>query len=78
MPARSAVRIAQLAAPALTILLGCTSSGAVDAPPPVPIADATGDSLPSLPPSLLDAPITYDARAKGGQAWEPKNYDGKY
>jgi hypothetical protein len=60
MPARSAVRIAQLAAPALTILLGCTSSGAVDAPPPMPVADATDDSLPALPPSLVDAPITYD------------------
>lgn len=25
-----------------------------------------------------DAPITYDASQTGSQAWEPKNYDGKY
>ncbi|HEV7619327.1 MAG TPA: penicillin-binding protein 1A [Burkholderiaceae bacterium] len=25
-----------------------------------------------------DAPITFDAAQTGGQAWEPKNYDGKY
>jgi penicillin-binding protein 1A len=31
-------------------------------------------------PSTLinDAPISFDAGATGGQAWEPKNYDGKY
>jgi penicillin-binding protein 1A len=25
-----------------------------------------------------DAPLTYDASQTGSQAWEPKNYDGKY
>ena len=34
--------------------------GTVDAPPPLSVADAAGDSLPVLPPSLVDAPITYD------------------
>ncbi|MBY0574033.1 MAG: penicillin-binding protein 1A, partial [Undibacterium sp.] len=27
---------------------------------------------------INDAPISFDAGATGGQAWEPKNYDGKY
>jgi penicillin-binding protein 1A len=27
---------------------------------------------------INDAPISYDAGATGGQAWEPKNYDNKY
>jgi penicillin-binding protein 1A len=27
---------------------------------------------------INDAPITFDAGQTGGQAWEPKNYDGKY
>lgn len=33
-----------------------------------------------LSPSTMinDAPITFDAGQTGGQAWEPKNYDGKY
>jgi penicillin-binding protein 1A len=33
-----------------------------------------------LSPSTLinDAPISFDAGSTGGQAWEPKNYDGKY
>jgi len=33
-----------------------------------------------LSPSTLinDSPITFDAGQTGGQAWEPKNYDGKY
>jgi len=33
-----------------------------------------------LSPSTVinDAPITFDAGQTGGQAWEPKNYDGKY
>lgn len=33
-----------------------------------------------LSPSTIinDAPIRFDAGATGGQAWEPKNYDGKY
>jgi penicillin-binding protein 1A len=31
------------------------------------------------PATLInDAPISFDAGATGGQAWEPKNYDGKY
>jgi hypothetical protein len=40
--------------------LACGSTGTVDAPPPKPVADVTVDSLPALPPSLVDAPITYD------------------
>jgi penicillin-binding protein 1A len=33
-----------------------------------------------LSPSTMinDAPISFDAGQTGGQAWEPKNYDGKY
>ncbi|WP_227869814.1 penicillin-binding protein 1A [Undibacterium parvum] len=33
-----------------------------------------------LSPSTIinDAPISFDATQTGGQAWEPKNYDGKY
>ncbi len=27
---------------------------------------------------INDAPIRFDAEQTGGQAWEPKNYDGKY
>jgi len=27
---------------------------------------------------INDSPITFDAGQTGGQAWEPKNYDGKY
>lgn len=27
---------------------------------------------------INDAPLTYDASQTGSQAWEPKNYDGKY
>lgn len=42
------------------LVLGCGSTGTVDAPPPVRVADAAGDSLPALPPSVVDAPITYD------------------
>jgi penicillin-binding protein 1A len=31
------------------------------------------------PATLInDAPISFDAAQTGGQAWEPKNYDGKY
>jgi penicillin-binding protein 1A len=31
------------------------------------------------PATLInDAPISFDAGSTGGQAWEPKNYDGKY
>ena len=34
----------------------------------------------SLSPATIitDAPISFDAGQTGGQAWEPKNYDGKY
>ena len=33
-----------------------------------------------LSPTTLinDSPLTFDAGQTGGQAWEPKNYDGKY
>ncbi|WP_231480569.1 penicillin-binding protein 1A [Thiomonas sp. FB-Cd] len=32
-----------------------------------------------MPPTLVnDAPLFFDAAATGGQAWEPKNYDGTY
>jgi penicillin-binding protein 1A len=33
-----------------------------------------------LSPSTVinDSPLTFDAGQTGGQAWEPKNYDGKY
>jgi len=50
---REAVFVALLASWA------CTSS-TVDAPAPKPVADTAPDSLPALPPSLVDAPITYD------------------
>jgi hypothetical protein len=40
------------------LALACT--GSVDAPPPTPVADTGVDSLPTLPPSIVDAPITYD------------------
>ena len=42
------------------LAIGCSSFGSVDAPPPATIVDKTVDSLPSLPPSLVDSPITYD------------------
>jgi hypothetical protein len=40
-------------------LVGCGQTSTVDAPAPAQIA-AGVDSLPVLPPSLVDAPITYD------------------
>jgi hypothetical protein len=43
-----------------TLLLACGPTGSVDAPPPTRVADSSIDSLPSLPPSVVDAPITYD------------------
>ena len=49
-----------LPAPVIAILLGCGTTGTVDAPAPMAVADAGTDSLPVLPPSLVDAPITYD------------------
>ena len=39
---------------------GCGFGGSVDAPAPAPVPDGARDSLPLLPPSLVDAPITYD------------------
>jgi hypothetical protein len=45
---------------ALVAALGCGLGGTVDAPAPRSVADAAGDTLPVLPPSLVDAPITYD------------------
>ena len=48
-----------LIATLLATSLGCIG-GTVDAPPPAAITDAAGDSLPVLPPSIVDAPITYD------------------
>ena len=36
--------------------------GTVDAPAPKAVIDTGPDSLPSLPPSLVDAPITYDVK----------------
>ena len=53
---RHSPRIALIGAAA--IALGC-QTGSVDAPAPAPIAEGI-DSLPVLPPSLVDAPITYD------------------
>ena len=52
----------RMAAPILLVVLwSCDPTAAVvDAPPPVRVADSADDSLPTLPPSLLDAPITYD------------------
>lgn len=40
--------------------VSCGPFGSVDAPPPTPVVDAGVDSLPLLPPSIVDAPITYD------------------
>jgi hypothetical protein len=47
-------------APLWAGLLACGQFGSVDAPPPTPITDDAVDSLPTLPVSLVDAPITYD------------------
>ena len=44
----------------LALLAGCGPATAVDAPAPKPVVDTGVDSLPVLPPSLVDAPITYD------------------
>ena len=54
------MRYMALPAAVVTVLIGCGPSAPVDAPPPVRVADTAADSLPPLPPSLLDAPITYD------------------
>src|SRR5919107_378133 len=53
------MRRVALCAGAVAVLSGCGPTAPVDAPPPVRVADVS-DSLPPLPPSLLDAPITYD------------------
>jgi uncharacterized protein DUF4403 len=53
------IRRQGLSAILLAATLGCRGSS-VDAPPPAAVADAVGDSLPVLPPSVVDAPITYD------------------
>jgi hypothetical protein len=44
---------------AFLVFSSCTS-GTVDAPAPKQVADTGPDSLPALPPSLVDSPITYD------------------
>jgi hypothetical protein len=44
----------------IALALACSSTGSVDAPAPKAVVDVTSDSLPVLPPSLVDAPITYD------------------
>ena len=56
----SLIRRQALSATLLVAALGCGIVGSVDAPPPAAIADAGADSLPVLPPSIVDAPITYD------------------
>lgn len=50
------------ARPALLVVLlsACGQGSTVDAPAPRAVSDAGTDSLPTLPPSLVDAPITYD------------------
>ena len=40
--------------------LACGPANSVDAPAPALVMDGAVDSLPALPPSLVDAPITYD------------------
>jgi hypothetical protein len=53
------IRRQALSAALLATALGCIG-GKVDAPPPATVSDAAGDSLPLLPPSSVNAPITYD------------------
>jgi hypothetical protein len=55
---RAPIVVPTTAALVVAALLGC-QTGTVDAPAPAPIAEGV-DSLPVLPPSLVDAPITYD------------------
>ena len=57
-PASARVHTAAIAVVFAT-LVGCGQTSTVDAPAPAQIA-AGVDSLPVLPPSLVDAPITYD------------------
>ena len=45
---------------AAALVASACQTGTVDAPAPKTIADSKVDSLPVLPPSLVDAPITYD------------------
>ncbi|HUQ80628.1 MAG TPA: DUF4403 family protein [Gemmatimonadaceae bacterium] len=46
-------------AAAAALLLACGQASTVDAPAPIQVTGGV-DSLPVLPPSLVDAPITYD------------------
>lgn len=50
----------RLSSAASLVALACGPGGSLDAPAPAPIADGAADSLPTLPLSLVDAPITYD------------------
>ena len=45
---------------AVSVVSAIACGGSVDAPPPTPVVDTHVDSLPTLPPSIVDAPITYD------------------
>ena len=45
---------------AIFAALGCGPANSVDAPAPAPVMDGAVDSHPTLPPSLVEAPITYD------------------
>ena len=58
-PSRRRALAAALIAAALGVS-GCGFGSSVDAPAPTRVADDAGDSLPVLPASLVDAPITYD------------------
>jgi hypothetical protein len=57
MPNERGPRIAIL----MTALLGAACGrGTVDAPPPIVVADVAPEPIVSLPPSFLEAPISYD------------------
>ena len=45
---------------AVFVVSAIACGGSVDAPAPTPVPDAEIDLLPTLPPSIVDAPITYD------------------
>jgi len=56
-----AIRAPRRASLAVSLaVLACGPGGSLDAPAPSPIVDGPVDSLPALPVSLVDAPITYD------------------
>lgn len=57
--ARARPRPTPVSAALLVVLASCGESSTVDAPAPIQVK-AGVDSLPVLPPSLVDAPITYD------------------